>query len=105
MPDHLHLLVVLGENHALSEVIRLFKGRLSPPLRRAGLHWQEGYYDHRMRDNDDRLPVFLYIFLNPYRANLISADAVWPGYYCDSLDWEWFDAMTDSDLPSPEWLR
>ena len=82
MPDHLHLLVTLGEHSELSDVVRLFKGRLVGALRAAGMKWQHGFLDHRMRPDEDRLPVFLYIFLNAYRAELLHADEKWPTYFC-----------------------
>ncbi|MBI2517425.1 MAG: transposase [Opitutae bacterium] len=105
MPDHIHLLVNPGEKVALSECVRAFKGRLSPVLRGNGLRWQEGYYDHRMRETEDRLPVFLYIFLNPYRANLAPGAETWPGYYCEPADWAWFGGLTNEESPWPEWLN
>lgn len=104
MPDHIHLLVGLGENTELSGAIRLFKGRLSPTLRAAGLKWERGYYDHRIRADEDRLPIFLYIFLNPYRRNYLAAAQTWHGYTCAKEDWAWFGELTSSDCPYPEWL-
>ncbi len=104
MPDHLHVTFTLGANSTLAEVLRLFKGRLTPALRSSHLAWQEGYYDHFMRPDEDRLPVFLYIFLNPYRANLLPATERWAGYFCAAEDWAWFGPLTNSDLPLPEWL-
>ena len=105
MPDHLHVLFTLGEHIALSECLRLFKGRLSPVLRNHKLSWQDGYHEHRMRAEEDRLPVFLYIYLNPYRAKLISLTEKWPGYYCAAEDWAWFSPLTNSETPFPEWLQ
>lgn len=105
MPDHLHLLITLEDSISLSAIVRLFKGRLSPVLRVARLHWQPSFYDHCMRSGDDLLPVFLYIFLNPYRANLAAVTEKWPGYYCSLEDWAWFGQLTDEELPFPEWLR
>jgi REP element-mobilizing transposase RayT len=106
MPDHLHLLVTLGERSHLSECVRMFKGRLIPALRRTNLAWQPNFYDHRLRSADDLLPVFLYIYLNPYREKLINPGlAKWPGYYCASEDWAWFGQLTNGELPFPEWLR
>jgi REP element-mobilizing transposase RayT len=104
MPDHIHLLITLEADVPLSSVIRNWKGPLTPVLRRNGLSWQRGYFDHRMRTAEDRLPVFLYIFLNPYRAQLLTRDEKWPGYYCAPLDWAWFGPLTNSDCPFPEWL-
>ncbi|MBI2514073.1 MAG: transposase [Opitutae bacterium] len=104
MPDHLHFLVVLGETLPLSEVVRRFKGRHASLLQSQRLRWERGCFDHRLRDDEDRLPVFLYIFLNPYRANLLPHSERWPGYYCCPEDWRWFGPLTDHDCPMPEWL-
>jgi hypothetical protein len=81
MPDHVHLLVAVGESTDLAGAVRLFKRRLTPLLRKSGLRWQQAYFDHRMRTAEDRLPVLLYIYLNPYRAGLLSQDERWPGCY------------------------
>jgi hypothetical protein len=94
----------LGGESELSECIRAFKGPLTPVFRRAGVHWQPGYFEHRMRPDEDRLPVFLYVFLNPYRENLVPPSKQWAGYFCAPEDWNWFAPLTDSDVPFPEWL-
>jgi len=57
-----------------------------------------------MRHGEDALPVFLYIFLNPYRASLIGTGESWPGYWCASDDWKWFEPLTNQGMPCPEWL-
>jgi hypothetical protein len=44
------------------------------------------YFDHRLRPEEDPLPVFLYIFLNPYRANLVQSNQTWPGCFCAEDD-------------------
>lgn len=104
MPDHFHALVTLNPENDLSVVMRRFKGPLAPVLRRLGLRWQESFYDHRLREDDDRLPVFRYIWLNPYRAELIGTDQKWPWYYCAPEDWAWFEGLTNEGVPFPEWL-
>lgn len=105
MPDHIHLLIRLGESAHLSECLRLFKGRLSGFLRSAGLQWQAGFFEHQLREVDDLHQVFFYISLNPYRAGLINADQSWPGYYCTAEDWSWFGKLTNESMPPPEWLK
>ncbi|MDI1320394.1 MAG: transposase [bacterium] len=104
MPDHVHLLVEVSSLPGLAGVVRLFKGRLAPTLRKAGLKWQPAYFDHRRRPDEDRLPVFLYIYLNPYRAKLHSEKQTWPGYFCSQGDWRWFGPLTSQSCPIPEWL-
>ena len=104
MPDHVHLLVAMSESTELTGAVRLFKGRLTPVLRKVDLRWQQAYFDHRMRSEEDSLPVFLYIFLNPYRAKLLKPDEKWPGYYCSEEDWAWFGALSNESVPLPEWL-
>ena len=104
MPDHMHLFVTLGADAGLEMVIRLFKGRLVPALRSAELRWQRGCFDHQMRTNEDRLPVFSYIFLNPYRAGLIAPPEKWPSYYCSTDDWKRFEPLTNAECPFPDWL-
>lgn len=105
MPDHVHLLLTLGDRTELSAVLRLVKGRLASTLRATGLRWERGYFDHRLRPDEDRLPVFLYIYLNPYRAGLVPAAQVWPAYFCTEDDWRWFEALTNTACPFPEWLE
>lgn len=104
MPDHVHLLFRLGDDASLTDCVRQFKGRISPVLRRENLHWQDGFFEHRLRADEDRQPVFRYIFLNPYRAELLSLAKHWSGYYCAADDWVWFQPLTDSGVPFPEWL-
>ena len=105
MPDHIHLLVTLAVDCELSTAVRLFKGRLAPMLSGEGLRWQHAYFDHRVRSAEDLLPIFLYIFLNLYRAGLVPSPQTWPGYFCSEEDWRWFGELTNASCPHPEWLR
>ena len=104
MPDHVHLMVRLGDRVTLSEAVRRYKGRLAPALHEHGLSWQRSFFDHRMRHGEDALPVFLYVLLNPYRAELVRIGESWPGYFCSSDEWEWFGPLTNQGIPFPEWL-
>jgi hypothetical protein len=104
MPDHLHLLFSLGARHLLADCIRLFKGPLTPIFRTQSLRWQDGYYEHHMRPDEDRLPVFLYIFLNTYRASLLFSSEKWQAYFCSPEDQSWFASLTNLDTPFPSWL-
>ena len=81
MPDHLHWLMVLQEG-TLSDAVKLLKGRSAHAIGQAV--WQENYYDHAVREDEDLRKVARYIVANPLRANLVKTigdyplwDAVW----------------------------
>lgn len=105
MPDHLHAVLRLGTTRSLPEAMRLLKGRITTELRRLGLRWERGYYDHRIRTEEKLLPIFLYIFLNPFRRHLLSENEIWPYFHCATEDWKWFQPLTNESTPFPEWLR
>ncbi|OHE80596.1 MAG: hypothetical protein A3G75_12725 [Verrucomicrobia bacterium RIFCSPLOWO2_12_FULL_64_8] len=104
MPDHLHALITLGERLLLGQTIQRLKAKTSATLRTNGVAWQRDFFDHRLRGNEDVRPVFLYVYLNPYRKNLCSRSERWPWFHCCEDDWAWFKTNLDADLPPPEWL-
>ena len=104
MPDHLHLMIELGPALDLPAAVRRFKGRTSVLLRARKLQWQRGCFDHRLRPAEDLLPVFQYIYLNPWRAGLAKHEQTWPGYFCAPEDWGWFGETADSSCILPQWL-
>lgn len=72
MPDHLHMLIRLGEGTDLSRVINLFKGRTALAINRArhsqGHVWFRGFHEHLIRP-DQPIPNFLqYLLRNPANA-------------------------------------
>ena len=83
MRDHIHLLGFLGRKLSLSRAVGKFKSDTHRYLCPHGLEWQENYYDHRRRRENECEPFARYIFLNPYRAGLISLYARWPSW------WRW----------------
>lgn len=107
MPDHLHLLVGLGRRLSLGKSIARLKSKTKAALSACSpsLVWERGFFDHHVRPEDERLALFLYIFLNPHRAGLCSKDGIWPWYYCCEEDWAWFKGLLDTDRPQPEWLH
>lgn len=105
MPDHVHLLVKLGDRMSLGQSIKRLKAKTSACLASVGSTWERDFFDRQMREWDDERAVFLYIYLNPYRAGLSQRSERWPWYYCRPEDWAWFQAYLDRDLPPPEWLR
>jgi len=69
MPDHLH--VILTPKESIERAAQLIKGGLSFQLRKMypGDIWQDGYHEHRIRDQDDFVAQTLYIENNPSRKN------------------------------------
>lgn len=104
MPNHIHLLIELGLSLPLGKAVARLKAKTSPFLRIAGLKWQPGYFDHRLRHQESLLPYFTYTYLNPYRANLLPADEKWPWFLSSPKDEDWFLPMLNQQLPEPTWL-
>jgi REP element-mobilizing transposase RayT len=81
MPDHVHLLVELGEV-SLARCMQVLKSRTSRGLRVAGAHsgklWQSGYYDHCLRGDEDLLMQARYILENPVRACIVDRPTDYP---------------------------
>ncbi|MDD5240706.1 MAG: transposase [Sulfuricella sp.] len=88
MPDHLHWLMQLREEHTLSRVIEDVKSisahRINRALERTGPLWQAGFHDHALRHEEDVASVARYVVANPLRAGLVKSlgdyplwDAAW----------------------------
>jgi REP element-mobilizing transposase RayT len=107
MPDHVHLLVVLGGRLSLGKSISRLKAKTMSELNasRVDLDWERDFFDRLLRPDEDRLALFLYIFLNPYRAKLCALPERWPCFWCREEDWKWFKNHLEDERPVPEWLR
>jgi putative transposase len=74
MPDHVHLL--LESTSAESDfrrLMKMWKQKTGYAYKRAsGLRlWQNGYYEHVLRQDEDRLRVIAYLLANPLRAGIV----------------------------------
>ena len=105
MSDHVHVLIELGGRLLLAKAMQRLKAKTAAVLRTKELEWERGFFDHRIRPNDDVQAVFLYIYLNPHRAGLVTRMKKWPYYFCRVKDWTWLQSLLESELPQPEWLR
>ena len=103
MPDHLHLFIRLSDSLSLSRCIARFKTKTNPILQ--GIGWQANFYEHRLRPDDSSEDVLRYIFLNPYRGNLVSPGKTYPWFWLGKEEASWFTSLTGDGLPFPEWLR
>jgi len=105
MPDHVHVLLELGSRLPLEQLLAKLKAKSSNVLAHSGLTWQRNFFEHQLR-GDESLEAFArYIFLNPYRAGLISCDQNWPGWIPGNLGrFEFEQHLRPGGLPWPEWL-
>ena len=82
MPDHIHLLLSIGDQQPVSRAVQLIKGGFSHSLREAGitLHavWQPRYHDRRVRDQREYAEFARYIRENPVRRKLVDDAAEYP---------------------------
>lgn len=81
MPDHLHAVLSFAPDRALSRVIADWKGFHA---RKNGIRWQEGFFDHRLRNDERGGQLQLkcaYIRRNPVAAGLCKVAEEWPWVY------------------------
>ena len=84
MPDHLHS--IIGYNarmQSLSKVVSSLKQRLA---QQAGIKWQKGFFDHRIRNTAEYKDKTDYILNNPVKAKLCERIEDWP--YLWFADWQ-----------------
>ena len=106
MPDHTHSLFTLGRTLTLSQTQGKFKRLTKAALRQFGLTWQENYYDHRIRQNGFIEPFARYIFMNPYRKNLISIRERWPVWVLNrEYKPDFCQHLIDDTFPPAQWLK
>ena len=89
MPDHVHVLLELGDDESLGTLMRRVKAvtsRVAKTAGRAGsgATWMAGFHDHMIRDGINRQAAARYIVANPVRAGLAAScrdypywDAIW----------------------------
>ena len=76
MPDHLHLLLALGNAEPLPELMQRMKAITSKVAKaNAPEHfhrtWMPGYHDRALRREENIVVVARYIVANPLRAGLV----------------------------------
>ena len=86
MPDHLHLLVSPGNGTSIVTFVGEFKSlstRIAWGYGVAGRIWQQGFYDHFLRREEDIEETVRYILANPVRRGIVEDWRAYP--YCGSL--------------------
>ena len=106
MPDHVHLVLVGGEDSAdLALLIRAFKGAVVTAARAKNIPnlWQKGFYDHVIRSAEGLDRAAWYVLMNPVRAGLIKEPAEWP--YSGSFMFDWKSLQAPSEPFAPPWKK
>jgi REP element-mobilizing transposase RayT len=103
MPDHMHVAFALGapSTATLADVMQAFKSFTSHALKRLnGVSevWQDGYYDHRLRDRGDFEKRLMYMHDNPVRKGLVKFAGEYPFStahpdHQKDIDWAWLDGI------------
>jgi len=85
MPNHVHWLFALKRGRP-SDVVGAFKSRsaraINEVVGRRGRLWQSGFYDHRLRHDEDWRAQARYIVANPLRAGLAARLDEYPFLWC-----------------------
>jgi len=104
MPDHVHVLLKLGTQLSLSQLIAKTKATVS--RQHANLKWQLNFFDYRLRETDPAESFALYIFMNPYRAGLCDLNEAWPGWVSkEAIRWCFEGKLREGRFPQPVWLQ
>ena len=89
----------------LSAALLLFKGPRTPPLPPTLPVGRKISTTTAYASPKNGYRRFPYIFMNPYRANLLAADEKWPWDHCAPEDRHGFGGVTNESVPIPAWLR
>jgi len=81
MPDHVHLFVRGGPDFVLAQWIGMLKqtvAKTAAPVPRGKQFWQEGFFDHVLRNDESYSQKWSYVRENPVRAGLVKSPDEWP---------------------------
>ena len=86
MPDHLHAMLAFPSTTRMTVTVRNWKRGTK---RFQNVPWQEGFFDHRLRNDTESNECWHYIRRNPVVKCLCADEAAWR--------W-WWSAVTRNDL-------
>ncbi|MCC7517876.1 MAG: transposase [Verrucomicrobiae bacterium] len=86
MPDHLHLLIQLPLGVSLAKLMQNWKRYTTRTL---ALHWQDNFFDRRLRQDESVEEKSWYMALNPVRAGLVR----------EPSEWKWFGFGQETSCP------
>jgi len=104
MPDHVHVLFVLGIRLDVGRCVSRWKteGRKSSGYAGA---WQRDFWEHRLRNDEPWEDYGLYLFLNPYRTGLLVRNEAWPGWWVpEPQRFKFMEMLGPKGEPPAEWI-
>ena len=75
MPDHLHALMSFPREMPMADVFKPWKRFTASRL---GIGWQNGFFDHRLRNAEEENAKHHYVRHNPVRKGLSERPEQWP---------------------------
>lgn len=106
MPDHVHLLFVLGSRLTLGQVMAKFKSLVRNLGRGVDWEWQADGFEHQLRLGEPIEDYGFYIFMNPYRAKLVGPNSPGPLWWCPVPEKFLFWAHVKEGAPVPQgWIE
>jgi putative transposase len=104
MPDHIHLLLTLGVRLRLGQLVAKVKS-MSQKAAAHKWRWQDDFFERRVRTKESLEDYARYIFMNPYRSNLLRLDERWPWWFCPEESQFEFPALIGQGNAIPkEWI-
>lgn len=105
MPDHVHVLFKLGQRLDVGRCVSRWK---TAGRRQAGYAgtWQRDFWERRLRKDESWEDYGLYLFLNAYRAGLLSQRETWPGWWLpDPRKFKFIEMLGPRSEPPREWIE
>ncbi len=76
MPDHIHLITSLNlRERPMRNIVEPWKGWLR---KQTQIAWQRGFFDHRLRNEEEMRTKADYVLMNPVRKGLVQSPEEWP---------------------------
>ncbi len=75
MPDHLHMILSVNHEYGLIRTVAAWKSYFA---KREGIRWQSGFFEHRLRTDDEWTEKVAYVRMNPVRKEMVTRPEDWP---------------------------